>query len=306
MATAIEITDLSHSYGERVALAGVTFTCDEDQTIAILGPNGSGKTTLFKILATALSPQSGTVKLFNRSITSNRNQHRAAIGVVLQSSSLDRKLTVAENLRHHGHLYGLWGSALRNRIDDVLAELAVADRKNDLLDLLSGGLQRRVELAKGLLHQPRLLLLDEPTAGLDVAARTQFWELIAEVRKRASATVVYSTHLIDEAERADQVAILNNGQLVAFDEPGQLKATVQADVITIESLELDRLTNILEKDLGLPVTSCGNTVRIETDDSAQIVGKIASACDGMVNSMKVNKSGLEDVFLALTGEEFTR
>jgi ABC-2 type transport system ATP-binding protein len=197
----------------------VPFEVGEGEMFALLGPNGGGKTTLFRILSTLYPPTEGTARIFGHDVGSEAAQVRSRIGVVFQSPSLDRKLTVRENLKHQGRLYGLSGRALASRIDLVMERLGVRDRDGDRVETLSGGLQRRVELAKGLLHEPRLLLLDEPSVGLDPGARHDLWTYLDELRRESNVTLLVTTHLVDEADRADRVAILRKGEIAAIGTP---------------------------------------------------------------------------------------
>ena len=202
VAAVIEISDLRHRYGEREALRGVTFEVAGGEIFAMLGPNGGGKTTLFKILSTLMRPVSGAVRVLGHDLAREAAAVRPRLGVVFQNPGLDAKLTVAENLVHHGHLYGLGGASLRERVKQVLVELDLTERADDRVETLSGGLARRTELARGLLHAPELLLLDEPSTGLDPGARRDFSHHLRGLRDRAGVTVVLTTHFMEEAERA--------------------------------------------------------------------------------------------------------
>ena len=216
-AAAIEISGLRHRYGEREALRGVSLTVERGEIFALLGPNGGGKTTLFKILSTLMRVAQGSVRVLGHDLRGEARRVRSSIGVVFQSPGLDPKLTVAENLVHHGHLYGLGGASLRARVTAVLADLDLTDRAGDLVETLSGGLARRTDLARGLLHGPELLLLDEPSTGLDPGGRRDFAQLLRALRDRGGVTVVLTTHYMEEAERADRVAVLHEGSLVALE-----------------------------------------------------------------------------------------
>src|SRR6185369_502496 len=194
---------------------------------------------------------------------------RKQIGVVFQAPSLDKKLTVAENLRHQGHLYGLSGGALRARQDEILDRLGLSSRSAELCETLSGGLRRRVELAKGLLHRPRLLLLDEPSTGLDPGARSDLWNYLRELRDDHAVTVVLTTHLLEEADKADRIAILHQGALVALDTPDALRATVGGDSITIHSAEPARLAAAIRERFGCEASVLEENVRLEQPNGHQ-------------------------------------
>lgn len=208
------VRNLQHQYGEHHALRGVDIDIRPGRIFALLGPNGSGKTTLFRLLCTLLPIQQGQVLVGGFDSASQPLRVREQIGIVFQSPSLDMKLTVDENIACQGALYGIHGLELRRRRDELLEQLDLLDRRDDLCQVLSGGLKRRVELAKGMLHQPRLLLLDEPSTGLDPSARLKLWDAIREMAGRGM-TVLLTTHLLEEADKADDIAIMSQGKLIA-------------------------------------------------------------------------------------------
>ena len=236
MSLAVEVRDVTHHLGPRlagrVALDGVDLEVRAGEIVALLGPNGSGKTTLFRILATLLRPRSGTASVFGHDVRGAPAEVRRHLGVVFQHPALDPMLTVAENLRHHGHLYGLRGASLSRRCEAALAALEVADRARDRVAALSGGLRRRVEIAKVLTHEPRLLLLDEPSAGLDPRARGGVFAILEDLRARLGTTVLMTTHFMEEADRCDRVAIMDSGKVVACDAPALLKQRVDPAAVT--------------------------------------------------------------------------
>ena len=239
--SAIDIAHLSHRYGDHEAIRDLTLRIESGETFAILGPNGSGKTTLFRVLSTLIPIQQGEVHILGFDVRRQPAEVRRQLGVVFQSPSVDKKLTVTENLVHFGRLYGLGGRELKMRTDEMLSRLGLAERKGDLVEKLSGGMRRRVELAKGMLHGPRLLLLDEPSTGLDPGARSDLWQYFAQIRAEQGVTVVLTTHLLEEAERADRIAIMHRGQLAALDAPATLRAAVGGDAITIRTSDPAKL-----------------------------------------------------------------
>jgi ABC-2 type transport system ATP-binding protein len=293
--TTVVVDNLTHRYGERLALDRVSFTVQRGELFGLLGPNGGGKTTLFRILTTLMKPTAGQVLMDGGPM----DRHR--FGVVFQSPSLDKKLTVAENLRHHGHIYGLSGALLRQRMDELLTRFGLADRRNEFVEKLSGGLRRRVELAKGLLNKPALLLLDEPSTGLDPRARRELGDYLAELRAKDGVTVLLTTHIMEEADRCDRLAILDRGRLVALDKPAALKERVGGDVITVEPA---RLREAIEKRFGVKASVVDNTVRIERPRGHEFVPALVEAFPGEINSVSVGKPTLEDVFIHLTGHRF--
>jgi ABC-2 type transport system ATP-binding protein len=229
---------------------------------------------------------------------------RRWIGVAFQAASLDRKLTVRENLRHQGRLYGLGGRVLGDRIDEALVRLGAADRANDMVETLSGGLKRRVELAKALLHRPRLLLLDEPSTALDPAARADVWRYLSEIRGSDGVTVALTTHLLDEADKADRVAILDRGRLAAVDTPERLKATVGGDSITIETDDAPRLAAEISERFAVAAQVLDGNVRLEQADGHEWIARLVEAFPGRVSAIRVGKPSLEDVFIDRCGRRF--
>jgi ABC-2 type transport system ATP-binding protein len=301
---AVEIAEVSHRYGERQALDAVSFDVRGGEIFALLGPNGGGKTTLFRLLSTLIPLQAGAIRVLGEDVARDVDAVRRKIGIVFQAPSLDKKLTVVENLRHQGRLYGLRGAALDARIDEMLARLRLEDRRRDLVETLSGGLRRRVELAKGMLHEPRVLILDEPSTGLDPGARSDLWEYLRLVRREQGTTVVLTTHLLEEADKADRLAILDRGTLVALDTPDKLRATVGGDSLTIETDEPERLIAGLQERFGFTAKRMDDAVRIEQADGHRWVAQVVEAFPGVVKSVTLGKPTLEDVFINRTGHRF--
>jgi ABC-2 type transport system ATP-binding protein len=293
----VEIDGLTHRYGERLALDGVSFSVRKGEIFGLLGPNGGGKTTLFKILSTALRPTSGSARIEGIDVRDDAVRRR--IGVVFQAPSLDQKLTVAENLLHQGHLYGLMGSALRRRIDEELGRFKLSDRARDRVEKLSGGLQRRVELAKSLLHQPEVLLLDEPSTGLDPGARRDLWDALRSLK---GVTVLLTTHLLEEAERCDRLAILHKGKLVALGAPLDLRGEIGGDVVTIRAKDAEALAAAIREKMGETATVVQGAVRLSRERGHDLVGRLVETFPGLVESVTVAKPSLEDVFLTKTRE----
>lgn len=301
---AVEIAEVSHRYGERQALDAVSFDVRCGEIFALLGPNGGGKTTLFRLLSTLIPLQAGAIRVLGDDVARDVDAVRRKIGIVFQAPSLDKKLTVVENLRHQGVLYGLRGVTLDARIDAMLARLRLDDRRRDLVETLSGGLRRRVELAKGMLHEPQVLILDEPSTGLDPGARSDLWEYLRLVRREQGTTVVLTTHLLEEADKADRLAILDRGKLVALDAPDKLRATVGGDSLTIETDEPDRLIAGLRERFGFIAKKIDDAVRIEQADGHRWVAQVVEAFPGVVKSVTLGKPTLEDVFINRTGHRF--
>jgi len=307
----IELEGLRRSYGEREALAGVTLTVRPGELFGLLGPNGSGKTTLFRVVSTLLAPSGGSARVLGHALPSESIAVRRGIGVVFQSTSLDVHLTVRENLVHQGHLYGLRGATLSAAIKRELTRVGMTERARDRVGELSGGQKRRVELAKGLLHGPRLLLLDEPTNGLDPAARRDLWNHLSALRREGVASLV-TTHLMEEAERCDRVAILDRGELVALGSPHALRSALPGEVLTVEPRAadgVDALRDALASALAMEAQAVGGVVRLRTDGTlpggaADLVTRILADFDDDVASVSVGRPTLEDVFLERTGRAF--
>ena len=299
--TIVNIENITHEYSGERALNNVQLSIKKGEVFGFLGPNGGGKTTTFRILGTLLKPTAGTATVCGFNVESDSARVREHIGVVFQSPSLDLKLTVRENLRFSGMLHGLHGSAAVKQIDDVLRRLQLSDRSHDLVEKLSGGLQRRVEIAKGLLHRPDVLLLDEPSTGLDPGARIDLWDYLLALRREIGITVVVTSHILDEVEHCDRIAILDKGALVALGTPDELKREVGGEVVTIVAKDPDEVRTRLHERFGLTTTMVDNVIRFEKEDGHQLVPQIIEAFPGRVSSVSVAKPTLEDVFILKTG-----
>ena len=305
----VSVEGLSRSYGERLALDRVSFGVGEGELFALLGPNGGGKTTLFKVLSTLIPPSEGTFRVDGLSPSGSLRDVRRRLGVVFQAPSLDRKLTVLENLLVHGAVLGLGGSALRARAAALLERMDVADRSRDLVETLSGGLARRVEIAKALLHEPKVLLLDEPSTGLDPLARRSLRLLLAELA-RGGTTVLLTTHLFDEAEEASRIGILDRGRLVALGAPADLTREVGGDVVVLAAgSDADALALAADVAVSLGsypgrVAAVGPTVRIEGPDGPSLVPSLAASFGARFRSLTLGAPSLEDVFVDRTGHRF--
>jgi ABC-2 type transport system ATP-binding protein len=300
----IDVDRVAYRYGDREALRDVSFQVQPGELFGLLGPNGGGKTTLLEILATLRRPAEGTARVCGVDAAARPDEARRRIAVVFQRPALDPQLTPAENLRYQGHLYGLAGRGLAARSAELLERFGVADRADDRVKTLSGGLRRRVELAKALLHQPRVLLLDEPTVGLDPGGRRELWRHARRLRSESGVAILATTHLLEEAEDCDRVGILDRGKLVALDTPADLKAAIRGDVVSLESAEPERLAGAIRERFGVPSTVVDGSVRIEQPDGAALVPRLAEAFPGAIRSITVGKPTLEDVFVQRTGHRF--
>lgn len=303
-AAAVEIQNLTFRYGDRVALNGVSFSVAAGEVFGLLGPNGGGKTTLFRILSTLLEPESGAASIFGIDVSAQPLEVRRRIGVVFQNQSLDRRLTVEENLQCQGRLYGLTGATLKDRIGDALDRTKLSDRRGDKVDTLSGGLRRRAELAKGLLHRPQLLLLDEPSTGVDPAVRLDFWDHLQRLRAESGVTILLTTHLLEEADKCDRLAILDRGSIVSTGTPAELKNAIGGDVISLTGPDLEGIAAQLASDLDIEAQVVDGAVRFEQERGAETVARVMHALPKSVDSVTVSKPTLEDVFISATGHGF--
>ncbi len=301
---AVVIRGLSHRYGERRALASVDLDVHRGEIFGLLGPNGGGKTTLFKVLATLTPAQEGRVEIFGEDVARAPLAVRRRLGVVFQHPGLDPKLTVEENLRCHAALYGLARSTFRTRSATLLERLGVADRARDRVETLSGGLARRVELAKGLLHGPELLLLDEPSTGLDPGARRDFIDYLVRLRDAEGMTVVLTTHGMEEAERCDRVGFVNRGTLVAVGTPHALKSEIGGDVVVVQTSDPDRLRERIRERFGCEARPVDGALRVELPRGHEFVRAVVDAFPGEITAATFGKPTLEDVFVHLTGHQF--
>ena len=301
---AISVREIVHRYGDRTALNGVSFEVQPAELFGLLGPNGSGKTTLFRILSTLMVPVAGRAIILGHDAAQEPSQLRREIGVVFQAQSIDLKLTAAENLTHQGHLYGLRGTVLRQRIAEILGRVGLADRARDKAETFSGGMQRRLELAKGLLHGPRVLLLDEPTTGLDPGARRDLWQYLRILRDEEHVTVLVTTHLMEEAERCDRLVILNEGKVVALGTPAELKQEIGGDVIILEAKEPERLAGKIRRQFSVDAHVLDQQVRIEKEHGHRFVTDLVETFPGEIDAVSIAKPSLEDVFIRHTGHRF--
>jgi ABC-type multidrug transport system, ATPase component len=300
----ISVRDIVHRYQDRTALHGVSFDVRPAELFGLLGPNGSGKTTLFRILSTLMVPTSGKATIVGFDAVRQPALLRRHIGVVFQAQSVDPKLTAYENLWHQGHLYGLRGGSLKQRITEILTRVGLLDRAADRVETFSGGMQRRIELAKGLLHHPEVLLLDEPTTGLDPGARHDLWQYLHILRDQEGVSIIVTTHLMEEAERCDRLAILNEGYLVALGSPESLTREIGGDVILFETSDAESLAARIRSKFQVEATVMNKKVRLEIENGHRFVPDVVEAFPGEIQSLSVSKPTLEDVFIHRTGHRF--
>ena len=302
---AIRVCNLSKSYGERRALNHLSLEIKRGELFCMLGPNGGGKSTLFRILSTLMLPDEGDAEVIGFNVVTAAAEVRARIGVVFQAPSLDAKLTVRENLLCGGALYGLRGAELKRRLSDAAAAVQLEKRLDDLVESLSGGLQRRTEIAKCLLIDPEVLLLDEPSTGLDPAARLDLWAALEKLRAERGVTALCTTHMMEEAARADRVGIMSEGQLVALGTPGELINALRGDVLSLAvANDVDRLAKEISIRHEIVANVVEGEIRIEHPQAYALAAQLAAEFPGEITALRVARPTLEDVFIARTGKLF--
>ena len=300
---AIEVEDLVRRFGRFAAVDGMSFTVGTGELFGILGPNGAGKSTTISILCTLLRPTAGTARVAGYDVTTEHDHVRSRIGVVFQEETLDEYLTAEENLRFHAVMYGVPAKAIRPRMMPLLAMAGLEERRKQDVRYFSSGMKRRLEIARGLLHTPEVLFLDEPTIGLDPHTRLHVWDYVHDVRARERTTMFLSTHSPGEAERCDRIAIMNEGRIVAIDTPDALKASVGADTVTLTTDDDARAAAQLEDRLHVDVARRHDRLAVAVPDGQVFVPKIFSALDIGVRSVDVRRPSLDDVFVKYTGHE---
>jgi len=301
---AIVTERLSHTYGKRRALDNVDLAVEKGEVFGLLGPNGGGKTTLFRILSTLMPSAEGRSAILGCDCATQAHAVRRSIGVVFQSPSLDGKLTVWENLRHQGHLYGWTGARLEKRAMEMLERVGMLERRRDRTEELSGGQRRRVELAKGMLHEPRVLLLDEPSTGLDPGGRRDLWTYLEGIRSQDGVTILVTTHLMREADGCDRIGILDHGRLVAIGSPDRLKNEIGGDVITLATDSPGRLAQGIRERFDLDPDVLEDGVRLECDRGPAFLPDLIEAFSDSIAAATLGKPTLEEVFVHHTGHRF--
>jgi len=300
----IEVKNLVKEFKGLKAVDGITFSVIEDEIFGFLGPNGAGKTTTINIICTLLSKTSGEVTLNGYNVARERNKIRNCIGMVFQDPSLDDRLTALENLHFHGLLYNIPRRILKERSEEVLDMVNLSSRKNNLVMTYSGGMKRRLEIARGLLHYPKILFLDEPTLGLDPQTRNKIWDYIIKLRKSKNITIFLTSHYMEETEICDRIAIIDKGKIIALDTPDNLKKTIGGDIITILSEDNIKLKEYIKEITGSEAHNAKEgKIRFEVKDSSIFIPKFIKNSPVRILSISARKPTLNDVFLDLTGRE---
>lgn len=298
---AVRVRGLEKSFGELRAVKGIDLDVAEREMFGFLGPNGAGKTTAIKILCTIADATSGSATVAGCDVRTQRAQVRRRIGVVFQDPTLDTYLTAEQNLRFHGELYGMPRRLLRERISEVLDMVGLAQRRHDTVQKFSGGMRRRLEIGRGLLHAPRVLFLDEPTIGLDPQTRASIWEYIAELRGKQDITIFVTTHYMDEAEYCDRIAIMNHGEIVVTDTPDALKSRVGADRVRIRTEDDAIAIERLRQRFNLDAAIHDGMVTFSVREGAQFVPRLFAELELAIDTVTVTRPSLDDVFMAYTG-----
>jgi ABC-2 type transport system ATP-binding protein len=297
----IQVQNLTHRYGDRIALSNVSFEVKKGEIFGLLGPNGGGKSTLFRILSTMMVPTEGRAVLGGHDVARDPAAVRRVVGVVFQTQSLDKALTVEENLRAQGHLHGLSGAVLRERMASAMERLGLSDRKGDLVETLSGGLRRRVEIAKALLHRPQVLLMDEASTGLDPAARRDVSRHVENLRTSEGVTILLTTHILEEADRCDRLVLLHRGNIVAAGSPMELRSRIGGDVVVLDTADTTALSAKIAERFHVTPAVMDGQVRVEIENGHRFIAEVVEAFPGAVSSVGLHKPTLEDVFVAETG-----
>jgi ABC-2 type transport system ATP-binding protein len=298
---AIEVEDLVKSYGEVEAVRGVSFTVPPGEVFGFLGPNGAGKSTTINVLCTLGTPTSGSARVSGFDVVTQRDDVRRHIGLVFQDPTLDVQLTAEQNLRMHAELYGIDAGAIGARMDQMLQMVGLADRRDHRVITFSGGMKRRLEIARGLMHSPRVLFLDEPTIGLDPQTRSSIWRYIRALQEAEGTTIFMTTHYMDEAEFCDRIAIMDRGEIVVLDTPEALKAGVGADRVVLGTVDDDATLVALRDEFGIEASVAEGAVTFHVSNGEAFVPRLFAELRVAITSVAVSRPTLDDVFMRHTG-----
>jgi len=303
MGTIIEVEHLVKKFGDLIAVDDVSLKVEEGEIFGFLGPNGAGKTTTINILCTLMKPTSGRALLNGFDVVRQPNQVRRSLGLVFQDPSLDIKLSALQNLEFHSGVYNIPRSVSRKRIEEVLKIVDLWDRRNGVVQNFSGGMRRRLEIGRGLLHYPKVLFLDEPTLGLDPQTRFHIWQYILELRKRENITVFLTTHYMDEATVADRIAIIDNGKIIALDTPDALKRMVGGDIVTLKAENAEAAVAEIRENYNIEAQRDSEGIFFEVQNGEEFIPMLANNFKSGLQSISVRRPTLDDVFMKLTGHE---
>jgi ABC-2 type transport system ATP-binding protein len=300
-APAIEVRALAKNFGDLQAVRGVDFEVAVGEVFGFLGPNGAGKSTTINMLCTLARPTSGEARVAGHDVVTERDEVRRHIGLVFQDPTLDGYLTAAENLKLHANLYGVQSDLIAPRMEQVMRMVGLWERKDGVVGTFSGGMRRRLEIARGLMHSPRVLFLDEPTIGLDPQTRRSIWSYIRELKQREEITIFMTTHYMDEAEWCDRIAIMDHGKIVALDAPETLKAGVGTDRVTIQTDDDEAAIAALQARFGIEARITEGAVSFGVAKGEEFVPRLFAEFDLPIRSVSVSRPTLDDVFMSYTG-----
>jgi ABC-2 type transport system ATP-binding protein len=298
----VSVKNLSKTFDGITAVNDISFGVEQGTIFGFLGPNGAGKTTTINILCTLLSPSSGIAMIAGHDCMKNPSEVRKAIGIVFQDTTLDKDLTAYENLIFHAYLYNVPKREMLDRVHDVLKFVDLYERKDDLVKKFSGGMKRRLEVARGMIHHPRVLFLDEPTLGLDPQSRTNLWEFIARLPEKNNVTIFMTTHYMEEAEVCDKIAIIDSGKIISMGSPDELKRTVGGDVVYVKTTDNANARQEIEKLFGLSVSEQQDEIYMTCTMGDTCIPEMIRAIGEKVISVRLQRPTLNDVFLKLTGK----
>lgn len=297
----IEVQQLTKKFGDKTAVHEINFNVAEGEIFAFLGPNGAGKTTTISMLITLMRPTEGRALVAGYDVVKQQDAVRKSIGIVFQEPTLDKQLTAYENLELHTVLYNVPRDEREPRICHALEIVGLADRRHDLIESFSGGMKRRLEIARAFTHTPRIIFLDEPTLGLDPQTRSRIWDCLFELQTKTGLTIFMTTHYMQEAECANRIAIIDGGQIIALDAPNVLKEQVGGDVISLHTSNLQEDAAAIKNQFALPATVFADEIRLEVRDGASFIPRFVREFNGSVQRISLSRPTLEDVFLKLTG-----
>jgi len=299
----IEVENLVKKFGDLVAVNNINFTVKPGEIFGFLGPNGAGKTTTINILCTLTKPTSGRASIAGLDVVRQQSQVRQQIGLVFQDPSLDERLSGLQNLRFHALVYSVPASVREQRIEQLLKMMELWDKRHNKVQTFSGGMKRRLELARGLLHHPRVLFLDEPTLGLDPQTRNRMWEYILELRRQEATTIFLTTHYMDEAEKADRIAVIDYGKLIAMDTPAKLKKMVGKDIVSLKTDDNDKAMAEIKRRYQIEARRDGDGLCFEVANGEEFLPVFLREFSTLIVSVSMRRPSLDDAFLKLTGRE---
>lgn len=299
----IEVRNLHKKYKDHHAVKNISFDVKKGEIFGFLGPNGAGKSTTIHMICTMLAPTSGSIMINGYDAVKQKNKVRESIGIIFQENTLDEKLTAWENLMLHCKFYKVPKSERKTRIQEVLEIVDLVQEKNKRVETFSGGMKRRLEIARGLLHYPKVLFLDEPTVGLDPQTRAHIWEYILRLKEKQGITMFLTTHYLDEAEISDRIGIMDKGEIITINSPAALKKEIGGDIIELSTADHQATIATIKKDDNIiDVTDHGDVIHIKVQNSDAFVTQFIKQLDVPIRTLNIRKPTLNDVFLAFTGE----